>query len=168
MLSTNTKTPVMSQTTVGFNLLLGHTDSLSLVTSRCGMLSTNTKTPVMSQTTVGFDLLQPLQILTKFILQPIGQNLRILSIFDILGSVEVVVRNLVLSRILHDGNKSFDFFIREFASTFVHIDVSFLETDVGESSSHTFDRCHGVHDLGFAVDVGVHDTQDVLELVGNY
>merc|ERR1711962_1762222 len=116
---------------------------------------------------MSFDLLQSLQVLTKFVLQSIGQDLRVFSVYHILRSVEIVIWNFVLSWILHDGDESFNFFIAQFTSTFVHADVSFLQTDVGESSSNTFDGSHSVHDLGLSIDVCVHDTKDVLELVGN-
>merc|ERR1712183_1083297 len=147
-------------------LLLGHSDSLSLVTGRCCVLTTHSKTPVMSKTTVSFDLLQTFQILTKLVLQTVRQNLRIFSILDILWSVQVVIGYLVLSRILHDGHQSLLLFVGKFTSTFVHVDIGFLQTDVGEASSDSFDGSHGVHDLCFSIDVGVHHTKDVLELAG--
>merc|ERR1712035_307092 len=128
-------------------LLLGYTDSFPLVTSRCCMLTTYTKSPVMSQTAVCFDLLQPLQILTQFVLQSISEDLRVFSIFDVFRSIQVVVRNLILSWILHDGDQSLNFFITQFTCTFVHIDVSFLQTDVAKPSTHSFDGRHRVHDL---------------------
>jgi len=120
----------------------------------------------MSETSVSFDLLQTFQILTQFVLQSVGQDLRVLSVLHVLRSVQEVVRDLVLTGVLHDGDKSFDFFIGQFTGTFVHIDVGLLQTDVGESSTNSLDGRHGVHDLRLTVDVGVHHTKDVLELGG--
>merc|ERR1719378_547698 len=148
-------------------LLLGHTHSFTFVTGRCGVLSANSKTPIMSKSTMSFDLLQPLQIFTELVFQTISQDLRGLSIFDILRSVEIVIWDLVLSWILHDSDKPFHLFIRQFTSSFVHVDVSFLQADVGESSSDSFNGSHGVHDFGFSINVCVHHTKNVLELVGN-
>merc|ERR1712183_714529 len=123
-------------------LLLGHTDCLSLVTGGCCVLTTHSKTPVMSKTSMSFDLLQTFQILTKLVLQTVRQNLRIFSILDILRSVQVVIGDLVLSRILHDGHQSLHLFIGKFTGTFVHVDISFLQADVGEASSDSFDGSH--------------------------
>merc|ERR1719357_801164 len=78
-------------------LLLGDANSLSLVACGCGMLSSHPETPVMSQPTMGLDLLQPFQILTKFVLQTVGKDLRVLAILHVFRTIQVVVRNLVLS-----------------------------------------------------------------------
>lgn len=47
---------------------------------------------------------------------------------------------------------------------FVQINIGFLADQVGVSSTHTLDLGQGVHDLLFAIDVGVEDTQDELEV----
>merc|ERR1719300_933209 len=167
ILQTNSAIHSIERSSLHLVLLLGHTHSFTFVTGRCGVLSANSETPIMSKSTMSFDLLQPLQIFAKLVLQTISQDLRVLSIFDILGSVEVVIWDLVLSWILHDGDKPFHFFIRQFTSSFVHIDVSFLQADVGESPTDSFDGSHCVHDFGFSINVGVHHTKNVLELVGN-
>merc|ERR1712221_33108 len=167
ILQTNSAIHSIERSSLHLVLLLRHTNSFTFVTGRCSVLSTNSETPIMSKSTMSFDLLQPLQIFTKLVLQTIGQDLRVLSIFDILRSVEIVIWDLVLSRVLHDGDQSFNFFIRQFTSSFVHIDVSFLQADVGESPSDSFDGSHGVHDFGFSINVSVHHTKNVLELVGN-
>merc|ERR1712116_54503 len=57
--------------------------------------------------------------------------------------------------------------IRQFTSSLVHVNISFLQADVGESSANSFDGCHSVHDFGFSINVCVHNTRDMLELVGN-
>merc|ERR1712212_794580 len=118
-------------------LLLGAANSLPLGGCGGGVLSSHPETPGMSQPTMGLDLLQPFQILTKFVLQTVSEDLRVLAILYIFRTIQVVVRNLVLSGVLHDGDESFYLFIRQFTSTFVHVDVSLLETDVGEPSSNS-------------------------------
>ena len=45
------------------------------------------------------------------------------------------------------------------------VDVSLFADEVGESSPNTSDGGHGEHDVAGAIDVGVLDTKDVLELV---
>jgi hypothetical protein len=54
------------------------------------------------------------------------------------------------------------------ASPLVHVDVGLLADDVGEPTANTLDGGHGEHDLLLPIDVGVQQTQDVLEvLTGN-
>ena len=48
------------------------------------------------------NLLHPLQVITEFVIQLVGQQLRVLAVPNIFLSVEEPVRDLVLTRILHD------------------------------------------------------------------
>ena len=59
----------------------------------------------MSETSVSFDLLQTLQIFTQFVLQSVGQDLRVLSVLHVFGSVQEVVGDLVLAWVLNDVQK---------------------------------------------------------------
>jgi hypothetical protein len=70
----------------------------------------------MSNTPVSADLLQSLQIFTKFVIESIGEELRVLSIDNILLSVEEPVGNFVLSGVLDDGDDTFKFLSRKFTS----------------------------------------------------
>lgn len=47
----------------------------------------------------------------------------------------------------------------------VEIDVSLLAGDVGETTTDTLDRGQGNGDLVLAINVGVEETQNVLELI---
>lgn len=49
-------------------------------------------------------------------------------------------------------------------STLVHVNVSLLADDVGETAADTLDGAHSVHHLLPAIDVGTKDTQNVLEI----
>ena len=60
----------------------------------------------MSETSVSFDLLQTFQILTQFVLQSVGQDLRVLSVLHILRSVQEVVWDLVLTGVLNGQKKT--------------------------------------------------------------
>lgn len=53
------------------------------------------------------------------------------------------------------------------SGTFVQIDVSLLEDDVGVTTTNSLDRSHGEHDFSITVDVRAHDTKNVLELLWN-
>lgn len=64
------------------------------------MLATDTETPVVTETTVGPDLLQALEILTELRVDGVGEDLRVLTIGDILLSVKEPSRDLVVEGVL--------------------------------------------------------------------
>lgn len=98
-------------------LLLADTDSATSSASSLGMLTTDTETPVVSQTTVSSDLLQALQIFTQLALHTVGQDLVVLAVDDITLSVQEPFWDLVLSRVLDDGDDTFEFFGSDFTGT---------------------------------------------------
>lgn len=51
-----------------------------------------------------------------------------------------------------------------FTSTLELVNVGLLEDNVGVTATNTPDGSHGEHNLTPAIDVGVHQTQDMLEL----
>lgn len=59
-------------------------------------------------------------------------------------------------------------FFTAFTSSFVQVNVSLLEDNVGETSTTTLDGSQGKHDLTFSVDVGGHHTENVLEFLWDY
>ena len=71
----------------------------------------------MSNTPVSTDLLQSFQVFTKFVVKCVGKELSILSIHNILLSVEEPFGDFVLSGILDDCDDTFEFFGREFSSS---------------------------------------------------
>ena len=71
----------------------------------------------MTQTTVGTDLLQTLQILTQLALHAVGQHLRILAVDDIALSVQEPAGDLVLGRVLNNGDDALEFFRGDLTGT---------------------------------------------------
>ena len=63
------------------------------------------------------NLLQSHQILTKFIIETVGKELRVLAIHNILLSIEEPFGDFVLSGVLQDCDDSLKFFRRELAGT---------------------------------------------------
>jgi hypothetical protein len=98
-------------------LLLGDTDSSATATSGLGVLATDTETPVVTKTAVSTDLLQALQVITQLGVDTVGQNLRVLAVDNVALSVEEPGGNLVLGRVLDDGDNSLQLFGGEFTST---------------------------------------------------
>lgn len=97
-------------------LLLRDTDSPSSSSSCLGVLSTDTEAPIVTETTVSTDLLQAFQIITKFGIDTVGENLAVLAIDDITLTIEEPGGDLVLGRVLDDGNNPLEFFRGEFTS----------------------------------------------------
>jgi hypothetical protein len=84
------------------------------------MLSTNTEAPVMTKTTMSTDLFQALQILTKFRVNIVGENLRVFAIDNVALTIKEPGWDLVLSWILDDGNDSLQFFGSELTGAISH------------------------------------------------
>ena len=117
----------------------------------------------MSQTTVSSDLLQSLQIVTHLGVGGVGKDLVSLSINDISLSVQEPIRDLVLLWVLHDCDDSLKFLNSEFTGSLVEIDIGLLAHEVGVSTTDTLDLSQGEHDLVLAVDIGVEQTENVLD-----
>lgn len=50
-------------------------------------------------------------------------------------------------------------------SPLVEVNIGLLADDVRVAATNTFDLGQGVHDLALAIDVGIEQTKDVLELL---
>lgn len=98
-------------------LLLGDTDGTATATSRLGVLTTDTETPVVTETTVSADLLQALQIITELGVDTVGENLRVLAVDNVALSVEEPGGDLVLGRVLDDGDDTLELFRGKLTST---------------------------------------------------
>lgn len=87
------------------NLLLhGDTHSTAVTTSSLGVLTTDSETPRVTETTMDTDLLHALEILTKLVIKIVGEELAELTILNVLLTIEEPVGDLVLARVLHDGD----------------------------------------------------------------
>jgi len=150
------------------SLLLGDTNSAAASSGRLRVLTAHSETPVMTKTPMSPDFLQSLQILSHLVVETIGQDLAEFAVFDVLLSVEEPVGDLVLTRVVHDRDYTFDLFLGEFSGAFRHINVGLLADDVGESATASFDTGHSEHDLTTAINVRVHHTKNVLKLFWHY
>lgn len=165
-------------------LLLAHTDGATSSAGSLGVLTSNTETPVVTQTTVGTDLLETLQILTQLAFHAVCQNLRVLAVDNIALSVQEPRWDLVLGRVLDNGDDSLEFFGSDFTGAVVRglvpslfvsradstsfipliqVDIGFLANKVGVAATDTLDSGQGVHDFLLAIDVGVQQPQDELD-----
>ena len=64
----------------------------------------------MTETTVSADLLEALEIFTELGVDTVGKDLRVLTVDDIALSVEEPGGDLVLGRVLDDGDDTLELF----------------------------------------------------------
>lgn len=136
-----------------------------LKTSRggLGVLTSDLETPEVSDTSVGSDLLESFDVVSQLRFQVVGEDVVVLAVGLVLLSVQEPGGDLVVGGVLHDGDDSFQFFLGQFTGSLGKVDVGLLAHQVGVSSADTSDLGQGVHDLDSPIDVGVQQTQDVLE-----
>lgn len=70
----------------------------------------------MPQTTMSTDFLQALQIFTKLAVHAVCQHLGIFAIHNVALTIEEPCRNLVLGRVLDDGDDTLELFGCDFTS----------------------------------------------------
>lgn len=127
------------------------------------MLTSDSETPVVSQTTVGSDLLQSLEIISHLGVGAVGEDLVGLSVDDVSLSVQEPIWDLVLLWVLHNGDDSLELLDGEFTGTLVQIDIGLLADQVGVTTTDTLDLCKGEHDLVLSVNIGVEQSENVLD-----
>lgn len=81
------------------------------------MLTTDTEAPVVAETTVGADLLEALKIVTELGVNSVGEDLRVLAVDNVALSVQEPSRDLVLGRVLDDGDDTLELFGGELTGT---------------------------------------------------
>lgn len=113
-LSAVTKTRCASPLTT---LLLGDTDGAATAAGGLGVLTTDTEAPVVAETTVGADLLEALKIVTELRVNTVGEDLRVLAVDNVALSVQEPARDLVLGRVLDDGDDTLELFGGELTGT---------------------------------------------------
>jgi hypothetical protein len=77
------------------------------------VLSADTQAPVVTETTVGADLLQALEIFAQLRVDVVGKDLAVLAVDDVALPVEEPGRDLVLGRVLDDGDDTLELFGRK-------------------------------------------------------
>jgi hypothetical protein len=82
-----------------------------MATSGFGVLTSDPDSPVMTETSVSTNLFQSFNILTQLVIKTVGNDLRVLSVHNILLSIQKPIWNLVLTRVLHNSDDTFQFII---------------------------------------------------------
>jgi len=136
----------------------------SPASSGLGVLSTHLDSPPVAETTVRAHVLQSLQVLTELGVEDVSSDLRVLAGADVLLSVQEPLRDLELERVLDDGNEALNLVRLELSSALVDVDFRLLADEVRESATASLDSGQREHHLLATINVGVEDTQDVLEI----
>jgi len=69
-----------------------------------------------------------------------------------------------LCGVLDDGDNSLEFFGGDFTGPFVQVDIGLFADKVGVAATDTLDSSQSVHDLLLAIDVGVQQAENELEV----
>lgn len=117
----------------------------------------------MTNTTVSADLLQAFHIFTELVVKTVGQEMAVLAVLGVLLTVEEPIGDLVLAGVLHDGNDAFHVSSVHFTGALAHVDFSLAADQTSITTTATLDGSKGELDLLLTVNVGVEDTQNVLE-----
>ena len=146
-------------------LLLGHTHRLSAAARRASVLTTDAQTVRVADTTVSTDLLQALKIVTELDGNGVGQDVLGLAGLGVALTVEEPSGDLVLQGIGEDVGQTLNLLVGEGTSTALNIDVGLLANQEGETDTNTLDATDGEGHLPLSLNVGVEETDDVLELL---
>lgn len=87
-----------------------------------------------------------------------------LTILNIFLSVKEPSRDLELLWVSNDRYNLVDFLSRELTSTLALINICLLADHIRESATNTLDGGKGIEHLLASINVGVEDTQDMLEV----
>lgn len=104
-----------------------------------------------------------LQIFTQLVIQVVAEQLGELAILMILLTIQEPIGNLVILRVLHDGHNTLKVSLIKLTSTLVKVHFSLAADESGVAASTTLYGGQGEHDLLTTINVGVEETQDVLE-----
>lgn len=117
----------------------------------------------MTDTAMRANLLETFHVFTELVIKGVGEELAVFAILAVLLTIEEVIRNLVLTGVLHDGDDAFHVSSVHFTSAFAHINFSLATDDPSITTTTTLDGSHGELNLLLSINVGVEDTQNVLE-----
>ena len=119
----------------------------------------------MTETSMVADLLHALKILTESGVDDVGVDLGPGAVLDAALSVEEPLGDTVLGGLGEDVADLVDLVDLEVTGASVHVNLSDLADEGGKTSADTLDDAESERNFLLAVDVGVHHTEEVLELV---
>eukprot|EP01084_Bolivina_argentea_P263762 446556_1 len=148
------------------DLLTG--SNLTLTAGGAGVLTTDTETAGVADTTMGTDLLHALQIVTELDVNGVGQDVLGLAGLGVTLTVQEPHGDLELGGVGKDVGDALELVGLEGTGAALGVDTSLLEDQVGETDTDTLDGAQGEGDLALTINVGVQETNDVLELANSH
>lgn len=133
-------------------------------TGGLSVLSSDLKSPPVSETSVDSDFFHSLDILSELGVQIVGGDLLVLAVLEVSSSVEEPLREAVSFRVGDDFGDLVDFFLGQLAGSLLVVYSGLLAESDGESTADTSDGSDGVRNQSLSFDVGVQDTDNVLEV----
>ena len=118
---------------------------------------------MVSESSVSSGLLHSLEVLSDLGFQYVGRGVHVDSLLEVSSSVEEPDWDVVFLGLDDNFRNELPEFGVDLPGSDVDIDVGDLADGVGESSSDSSDGGQGVGDDSFSNDVGVLDSDDVLE-----
>lgn len=147
-------------------MLSDNSDRDSSSTGAVGVLTSDFEQPVVSESSVSSGLLHSLEVLSDLGFQDVGGGVHVDSLLEVSSSVEEPDWDVVFLGLDDDFRNELPEFGADLSGSDVDIDVGDLADGVSESSSDSSDGGQGVGDDSFSNDVGVLDSDDVLERLG--
>ena len=136
--------------------------------SGAGVLPPDADPPPVPESPVGPDLLHPLDVLAELGVEGLGEDLGVLPGLEVLLPVEEPEGDLELLGGLDDGHDLLDLVGGQVSGALVHVHLGLLADEARESSAETLDLCEGKDHVTAALDVGIEDTENVLELLAHH
>lgn len=130
------------------------------------MLASDSVAVEVSQTTVLTSLLHSLNILTELSIEKVGVFVVVLAVLVVSLPVEEPCGEVELTRVRDNIDNLVDLIRGQLTGAPRHVNVAGLADQIGETTTNTLDSGQSVHDLLPSVNVGVANTQNVLEVRG--
>ena len=151
------------------NLLLltsKHSVGCLTATAGLGVLTSDSVAVEVSQTAVLAGLLHSLNILTELSIEKVGVFVVVLAILVVSLPVKEPGGEVELTGVGDHVDNLVDLIRGQLTSAPRHINLAGLADQIGEATTDTLNSSQGVHDLLPTVNVGVANTQNVLEVRG--
>lgn len=133
--------------------------------SRLRVLSPNPNSPPVPQSPVGADLLHAFDVVAELGVEALGEDLGVFAGFEVLLTVEEPEGDHKLLGVLDDSDDLLDLVGGELSGTLIDVDLGLLADEVGETAAEAADLGEGEDHVPLSLNVGVEDTEDVLELL---
>ena len=114
---------------------------------------------------MGADLLHALNVVAELCVEALGEDLGVFAGLEVLLPVKEPEGDHEFLGVLDDADDLLDLIGGELSGALVDVNLGLLADEVGETAAETADLGEGEDDVPLSLNVGVEDTEDVLELL---